>query len=206
MWQVTLLPHPGIRIPDRSQKFAAQKLPFNFEIQTSGRFERIEEIGFPNVDAHTFHRWWSTAKVGFRWLRWRFLPRCYSFQKLRWRHLGRLRRDLFISIRHGSWFLRIHGLEIALIIKVGYSLWWERLYLSVSFIGFPDCGNILNPPCKCGSSNLVTLSVHLQGEWRVFNIFPQSGNPMDETERYFLYPDYVREYDVCLRKILLKSI
>ena len=36
---------------------------------------------------------------------------------------------------------------------------------------------------------------HLQGEWRVFNTFPQSGNPMDETERYFLYPDYVHEYE-----------
>ena len=36
---------------------------------------------------------------------------------------------------------------------------------------------------------------------------------MDETERCFLYPDYVHEYEdkehsdeVCLRKILLKSI
>ena len=35
----------------------------------------------------------------------------------------------------------------------------------------------------------------LQGEWRVFNIYPQTGSPMDESERYFLYPDYVHEFD-----------
>ena len=35
----------------------------------------------------------------------------------------------------------------------------------------------------------------INGEWKVYNTYPQTGNPLDSTERYYLHPDYVHEYD-----------
>ena len=35
----------------------------------------------------------------------------------------------------------------------------------------------------------------INGEWRVYNTYPQTGDPLDSTVRYYLYPDYVHEYD-----------
>ena len=44
--------------------------------------------------------------------------------------------------------------------------------------------------------NIKFNNPKLQGEWRVlFNIYPQTEDPMDESERYFLNLDHVHEFD-----------
>ena len=44
-------------------------------------------------------------------------------------------------------------------------------------------------------STLLSNST-LDGKWCVYNTFPQTGTPSDDTERYFLYPDYVHCFEV----------
>lgn len=35
----------------------------------------------------------------------------------------------------------------------------------------------------------------LGGKWCVYNTFPQSGTPLDDTIRYFLYPEYIHIFE-----------
>ena len=41
----------------------------------------------------------------------------------------------------------------------------------------------------------LLMNATLDGKWRVYNTFPQTGTPSDDTQRYFLYPDYVHSFE-----------
>ena len=41
----------------------------------------------------------------------------------------------------------------------------------------------------------ILMNPTLDGKWCIYNTFPQTGTPSDNTQRYFLHPDYVHLFE-----------
>ena len=64
---------------------------------------------------------------------------------------------------------------------------WDKYWLLIEY------GSIWCVKTNYQWQNLNSPDIN--GEWKVYNTYPQTGYPLDSTERYYLHPDYVHEYD-----------